>query len=319
MPTVVNLLLLVAAATQAQQSPRVDYHQHLFSPAVAALVTGDPKSTGISARDLIALLDSAGIRRALVLSTAYTWASVNRAPVENEYERVKEENDWAAAQVAQYPDRLRAFCSVNPLKDWALQEVDRCAAQPGLRSGLKLHFGNSDVDLDQPEQVAQVRAVFAAANRHRMAIVAHIRTSINRRRNYGAAQARVILNELLPATPDVPFQIAHLAGAGGYGDAAVDSALLVFVDAIKAKDQRMKNVWFDVATVMRPRITPEVVQLIASRIRQLGVQRVLYGSDAAGGGNQLPREAWLEFRKLPLTESEFRTIASNVTPFMAER
>jgi hypothetical protein len=43
-------------------------------------------------------------------------------------------------------DRLRGFCGVNPLRDYALDELARCAEQPGLRHvahGLKLHFGNS--------------------------------------------------------------------------------------------------------------------------------------------------------------------------------
>lgn len=59
----------------SQTAPRADHHPHLFSPAAAALVTGDTSAAGISARDLIGLLDSAGIRRALVLSVAYTWGS----------------------------------------------------------------------------------------------------------------------------------------------------------------------------------------------------------------------------------------------------
>ena len=57
-------------------------------------------------------------------------------------------------------------------------------------------------------------------------------------------------------------------------------------------------------------------KLIASRIRQLGIDRVLFGSDAATGGNLAPREAWVEFQKVPLTEAEFRTIANNVAPYM---
>ena len=133
-----------APATGIQQAPAIDYHQHLFSPAAGALVTGKPDSPGISARDLIALLDSAGIRRALVLSMAYTWGKASRAPVENEYEHVKAENDWTAQQVAQYPDRLRAFCSFNPLKPYALEELARCSKDRQLHYGLKLHFGNSD-------------------------------------------------------------------------------------------------------------------------------------------------------------------------------
>ena len=121
------VLGFVLPVTFSAQSPSVDYHQHLFSPDAAALVTGDSRSPGISARDVIALLDSAGIRRALVLSVAYTWGKVSRTPVENEYEHVKAENDWTAQQAAQYPDRLRAFCSFNPLKPYALEELARCS------------------------------------------------------------------------------------------------------------------------------------------------------------------------------------------------
>src|ERR1041384_285379 len=132
------------------QVPVIDYHQHLFSPAAAALVTGKPTAPGISARDLIALLDTAGIQRALILSVAYTWGKASRAPVENEYEHVKAENDWTAKEVAEYPDRLRAFCSFNPLKPYALEELARCRKSSQLHQGLKLHFGNSDVDFDNP-------------------------------------------------------------------------------------------------------------------------------------------------------------------------
>ena len=95
--------------------------------------------------------------------------------VEDEYAKVRAENDWTAAQAAAHPDRLVAFCGVNPLKDYALEEIDRCAKDPYLRMGLKLHFGNSDVQLDVPEQVAQLKRVFAAANAHRMSIVVHMR------------------------------------------------------------------------------------------------------------------------------------------------
>jgi len=311
--TLVSALLL--PATLAAQAPVIDYHQHLFSPATAALVLGQPNSPGIVARDLIALLDSARIRRALVLSTAYTWGKASRAPVEREYEHVKEENDWTAQQVAQYPERLRAFCSLNPLKPYALEELARCSRDSMLHHGLKLHFGNSDVDLANPENVAQTRKIFAAANGYRMAIVVHMRTSIDNQRKYGADQARVFLNELLSAAPDVPVQIAHLAGSGGYS-AATDSALGVFTDAIAKKDPRLKNVWFDAAVVVRPAMSADDLQRIAARIRQIGVGRVLYGSDAASNPFAYPRAGWAAFRRLPLTEAEFDVVAGNIAPYM---
>ena len=298
-------------------APVADHHQHLFSPDAASLVTGNPDSPGISARDLIALLDKAGIRHALVLSVAYTWSKASRSAVDDEYRHVKAENDWTALQVSQYPDRLRAFCSFNPLKSFAIDELTRCSSHPQLRHGLKLHFGNSDVDLDNPENVAKVRAVFEAVNRHRMAIVVHMRTSIDKGRRYGADAARVFLNELLPAAPDVPVQVAHLAGAGGY-DSTTDSALSVFTDALARRDPRMKNVWFDVTTVVRPGTSPDELKQIAARIRELGVERVLYGSDAALSPQAYPQAAWEAFQQLPLTEEEFRVIASNVAPYMRD-
>ena len=89
----------------------------------------------------------------MVLSVAYTWGKASRATVDDEYNHVKAENDWTAQQVSQYSDRLRAFCSFNPLRPYAFDELTRCNNNPQLRYGLKLHFGNSDVDLDNPENV----------------------------------------------------------------------------------------------------------------------------------------------------------------------
>ncbi len=102
---------------------------------------------------------------------------------------MKEENDWTARQVAEYPGRLRGFCGVDPLKAYALSEIARCAKDPYLRYGLKLHFGNSDVDLDNPEHVAQLCRIFQAADEDGMAIVVHMRPSVTRHRPYGAKEA----------------------------------------------------------------------------------------------------------------------------------
>jgi len=143
-----------------------------------------------------------------------------------------------------------------------------------------------------------------------------MRASISRQLRYGRDEARIFLEEMLPAAPDVPVQIAHLAGAGGYADPLVDQALAVFVEAIQKRDRRGRRLYFDVTTVVTPDITTEQAQLVARRVRELGVERVLYGSDAASGGNLPPREGWAAFRRLPLSESEFRTIARNVPAYM---
>jgi hypothetical protein len=113
-----------------------------------------------------------------------------------------------------------------------------------------------------------------------------------------------------------PFRLRISRGAGGYDDPLVDEAIAVFVTAIADGDPRMRHVCFDVSGVAglgdwRARATR-----IAARIRQLGVSRILYGSDGAGGDNPTPQEAWAAFRELPLTASEFHTIQTNVAPYL---
>ena len=315
---IVGAMALASVTAAPAQAPLVDHHQHFFSPTLLAWATSwnaaARRLSPVTAKELVAYLDSAGIRRALVLSVAYQYGNPAH-PVDDEYERVKAENDWTSRQVAQYPDRLRAFCAVNPLKDYALREIARCAKDPRLRTGLKLHFGNSDVNVNDPAQLAQLRRVFRTANDNRMPIVVHAHANVNSNRPYGRDQARIFLDSLLPSAPDVPVQIAHLAGAGRYDD-STDHALAVFADAIAKHDPRTAHLYFDVSGLDGlAAMPPERKALIVSRLRQIGLDRILYGSDGAVPGFG-PREYWASFRALPLTDEEFHAIAGNVAPYM---
>jgi uncharacterized protein len=312
-------VLLCVASLHAQEAPAIDHHQHLFSPALAAVMSRPapaPPTAPVTARDLIALLDAAGIRRAVLLSAAYIFEQPSRN-VENAAAKVRAENDWVSQQVAQYPDRLIGFCGLNPLKDYALDELARCAKDRSLRNGLKLHFGNSVVDYHDPRHLAQVERVFRAANGYRMPIVVHMRATFNPKLPYGRDEARIFLERLVPAAPDVVIQVAHLTAAGAPSDPDADAALEFFADAIAKGDPRATRLYFDLPSVSPAiAISPEKAAAIASQIRRLGVQRLLFGSDAPTGGPLTPMAAWESLRKLPLTEAEFRTIATNVAPYL---
>ena len=296
--------------------PLADYHQHLFSPELAALMTTTPPVAKVKPRtssELIEQLDAAGVKRAVVLSTAYVFEQPSRQ-ADHAAEKLKRDNDWTSKQVAQFPDRLIGFCGLNPLKDYALEEVARCAADPGLRRGLKLHFGNSVVDYHNPEHIAQVRRVFHAANDRRMAIVAHVRASITAQLPWGREEASIFLNELLPGAPDVVVQVAHLAGAGSAQDEGAQQALELFVDAIARNDPRTRNLYFDATTLGEPP-TPQSAQRWAAAIRRLPT-RVLFGSDASTAA-ATPGAVWAAMRKLlPLSEEEFKDIANNRPPYL---
>lgn len=310
-------IIILATVAHGQSAPAADHHQHIFTPSLIKLILpGAPESQTLNAADVIALLDKAGIQRALLLSVAYSWGNPSRT-IADEYTKVRAENDWNSAQAALYPKRLRVFCGVNPLRDYALAELERCAKDPNLKRGLKLHFGNSDVQLENPAHAEQLIRVFRAANKHRMTIVVHLRASISKQRPYGPAQARVFLEQLLPLARNIDVQVAHLAGSGpGYDDPPADEAMAFLASAIERRDPRTRRLWFDVAGCVDPKISPANAALVSKRIRQVGVKRILYGSDAAADPDRRPRESWAAFRRLPLSEAEFNQIAKNVAPYL---
>jgi predicted TIM-barrel fold metal-dependent hydrolase len=264
-----------------------------------------------TAEKLIQQLDDARIERAVVLSIAY-WYGNPRRPIENEYEKVRAENDWVLQQTALYPERLIPFCGVNPLKDYALQELERCAAIPRVK-GFKLHFGNSGVDVKNPQHVEALRRFFRAANDKRLAILAHLWIIGG---SYGREHSDIFLNQILPEAPDITVQIAHLAGAGpGY---AFDDALEVFANAIAAGDPRTRNLYFDTASNVTEDETEETLALVTKRLRQIGLGRILYGTDmSVGTTNPPPATSWATTRRrLGLTDEEVRTLADNVPPYL---
>ena len=58
---------------------------------------------------------------------------------------------------------------------------------------------------------------------------------------------------------------------------------------------------------------------MAQRMRQVGLDRIYYGSDGAFDGHPDPKASWEAFRKnIPLTDAEFARIAANVAPYLRD-
>ena len=272
----------------------------------------------ITAEKLIMMLDEAGIHRAVVLSDAFLFGG--KSDMESEstvpHDRVRAENDWTAQQIAQYPTRLVAFCSFNPLVDYAIAELDRCAKDGRFR-GLKLHLWESRVDLQNVMHVKKLREVFVRANEHRLPIIVHVGN--NESKSTAADNVQTFLHEIVAAAPDVVVQIAHLWGGQGFSA----EALGAYARAVSTGDPAAKNLYFDVAEVVfvthLQGISDKALPEVASAIRQIGLERILYGSDGALVGHATPAEGWAQFRKeVPLTDAEFDTIANNIAPYMRD-
>ena len=90
--------------------PLGDYHQHLFSPELAALLTMTAPVAEVkppTAADLIEQLDAAGIKRAVVLSTGYIFEQPSRN-ADHAAEKLKRDNDWTSKRrtVSRPSDRI---------------------------------------------------------------------------------------------------------------------------------------------------------------------------------------------------------------------
>ena len=301
-------LLAACATTPPRKAPLVDYHQHLVSSGFAPIVKM-PERDGAA---LVKELDAPGIDKAVVLSVGYSFADERKALADPD-RLTREENDWTSAEVVKNAPRLIGFCSANPLRPVALEELERCLGLPGM-IGIKVHMGNAGVTLRDPAHLERMKELFTLAQRHRAPVLIHMRARGGT--NYGAEDAKILLDEIVGVAPDIEIVIAHLGASGPGYSPQHDEVMAVFGAAVENRDRRMANVYFDVSSNVTDETTPADAELVVRRIRQVGTRRIFYGSDLSVPGGTVAR-GWEIFRtRLPLTPAELQQIASNRARFV---
>jgi predicted TIM-barrel fold metal-dependent hydrolase len=317
MKTYLPLIPAVAAAlsgcsTLGQDAslvgPRIDYHQHLVSAAFEPVVKM-PRRDGAT---LIRELDAAGIQRAVVLSVGYTYGDERKGFADPD-RLTREENDWTSVQVAANAQRLIGFCSANPLRDAALGEIERCLGLPGM-AGIKVHMGNAGVSFRNPAHLIRMQHLLALAEKRRVPVLIHMRARGGT--DYGAQDAKLFLDHIVPMAPSVEVVIAHLGASSPGYPAQNDEVMAVFGEAARQRDPRMRNIYFDVSANVTEEMTPEQGAQLAQRLRQVGLRRILYGSDLSAPGGSI-RAGWEIFRdRSGLTPTEIRLVFNNRTRFV---
>lgn len=306
-------IVLACAAHGHAGSPsvRTDHHVHVHSPEILAYLPDYCASPGrtspcdsaftrpLTIDNLLADMDRAGVRRALLMSTGYLAESPMMAPARPDAaDLVHAANAFTVDQARTHPDRLSAFIGVNPLTSTALSEISRWTDDP-FASGVKLHLTNSGVDLRDPDHVARVAAVFEAAAGAGMAIMIHMRT---RAPDYGARDVRIFIDQILPHAAGVPVIIAHSGGWGGL-DANTWEAMDAFADALTARPDLRTDLYFDLAQTFDDQTPAGDLARLADVMRRIGIDAFLTGSDWPFAGDL---DAYLNgaLRRLPLTAEE---------------
>jgi uncharacterized protein len=324
------LSLSVGTLSCGRQTKRTgavrDCHIHLISPESFAKLQVYIQRENVSglnvsatdARKVAAMLDNASVEKATVFSDAYFMGSELFVSMGgDEYENTKSENDWSSQQVSTYPDRLQFFCSFNPLKDYAVAELERCVDSLKA-SGLKLHFAYSGVDLNNREHLAELAEVFAEAERKDIPILIHFAPAD--RLAYDKEELENFIDKVLEKHPGVRVCFAHLAGGGSISDAQLD-AMRTVLDAYDSNPSLVKeNAFVDISAVVLPHAVtfgdittepPTDAQLAeaATLMRRWGMERVLYGCDFPA---LTPEKAlMLDASRFPLSVEEYNQIMNN--------
>lgn len=194
---------------------------------------------------LVALADRVGIERMCVYM-GFPF-STNPSP-----ERLAEENDQVLRAIAHWHDRALAFCYVSGEHVAAsIREIDRCVCD-GPMVGIKLWVARrcSDPAIDPIiERAAELKAV----------IFQH--TWLKTDGNLPGESTPADLVELARRHPRVPLICGHTGGNWELGVRAVRATRSISVD-LAGSDPT--NGFVEMA------------------VRELGAERVLYGSDAGG-------------------------------------
>ncbi|MFZ1701236.1 MAG: amidohydrolase family protein [Pyrinomonadaceae bacterium] len=284
------LFVLAFAAGRAQTVDKrlggaTDAHVHLLSPGLIKIWKGLGVPFSRSDEqysDIDVILKNAGTKRIDLISMAHVFSSSDFGEFKNERELVEAENAYVAAARDKHPKKVRAFCSVEPLRDYALAELERCRTRLKI-DGIKLHHNASQVYLTEPDHVKKVKPVFEFAAKHKLPILLHFDNS---HRKFGADDVNILVGSILNDLKPVTLTIAHFGTSGGF-TAKTKSVIDAFVHQFETNPKLKKHkITFDISAVALDKdsegvkkLTAEEFAELAVYVRKLGVGRVVFGTD----------------------------------------
>lgn len=275
----------------------IDAMTHPLSQALTdALSGGGVPFSG--AEELIALLDEANVDKAVMMSLGLLGAALPDDAA------VRAENDFVAGEVAKFPGRLIGFCGVNPLYSGAIEELDRCLNLDGM-VGIKMAVNAPqfvETDLTNPDHVAALSAMFDKAQEHDAPVQLHSQTPMDPAVD---PDALANLAAIIADHPDVRVNHSHCAGV-------IDEHSSQFW--LQTMRPNPDSAFLDLGLCLRAFEDAPLSkrELIVWRLRQWGVERLLFSSDHLRLLEfPTPGQALLTLGKYPFTQEEIELITSN--------
>jgi predicted TIM-barrel fold metal-dependent hydrolase len=283
--SIVVLLVVLCSGVVDAQKKVFDHHVHIMSPRMIKLfkdVNIPFSKPDADYSDWNSITKRLGTNKLKLISMAYLYGHPEFGKVENEYESVKAENDYLLEAKKKSPKTIRAFCGINPLRDYALDEAERC--RKILKAdGIKLHFNASQVYLTVPDHVRKVFPIFEFAAKNKLPVVLHFDNS---HRKFGETDVKLLADEILAKIKPLNLQIAHFGTSGGFNQrtkGVIDAFLKQFETD---PDMKRHKITFDISAVALdkdsegvPKLTDELFAELAAYVRRLTPRRVVFGTD----------------------------------------
>lgn len=282
------LSLLIVWNIQGSENNIYDHHVHILSPGLIQ----DWKSLGMTFsrpdeayQNPKTILDTSSVAGAFLISMAHLYTTddfkIFCSNEEQEHRLVAAENDFIAFSVARDPGRLVGFYSVNPLRKYTFEELNRCKANPNL-TGLKLHLPACGIDVGKPEHLHQLESVLAWATAHDTPVLLHLSSG----EAYDPERAHWFWETVIQPHSGLELYLAHLGSVGGFNDSSAN--ILEAFHSLQKRSTPFKatRIFFDLSGAIMgtdseegSATTEEQCARLSNLITRIGPSRFVFGSD----------------------------------------
>jgi len=278
-------LNIVIGQAQIDSLQIVDYHVHIFSSELISNLTArefDFERSGFQAikepnkyADVSEISKDNGYAKMILISTGYAYENLDGKLLERKF--VQKENNLLADLVKTNPDKLIGFYGIDPLKDYAIEEIKRCDEELELE-GIKLHLQSSNLNLKDSIQLTKLKEVFQLADQRKIPLLIHNNAWD---KSIGKEYFEIFKREFLDDCESLTIIFAHGGGGGGFFQFGYDF-LESFSEYFQKDESSNKHeIYFELSGVVKLRKFPgsKTNAELTEIMEVIGFDKFLFGSD----------------------------------------
>jgi predicted TIM-barrel fold metal-dependent hydrolase len=276
---------LIIAQIQNDTTKIVDYHVHIFSPELISNLSLQGHNFRQSRFQIIKekefysniseiTLDNKKAKMVLI-SVGYAYKNLNGSQSEKDF--VRKENNLLSEIVKTNPDNLIGFYGIDPLKEFAIEEIKRCDVKLKL-DGLKLHLQSNNLNLKDSIHLSKLKEVFQLADDREIPLLIHNNAWD---KSFGKEYFKIFKTEILDKYNSLTIIFAHAGDGGGFYQFGFDF-LNEFTLYFQNNEDKIKHkIYFELSGVAKVIKYPkekthaEFLEIM----KKIGYEKFLFGSD----------------------------------------